>query len=137
MVARVRALTHGAQLFLGPRYSKLADYIRKIAKDGEYTTRTVFGPNSSYFTMSPSGYSWQHLPPALEADLVGRFKKTQPTCIALGVQGSFVALYSNGNVTFDVLTHYPAVDGIIRNSGENARRKGIAVRRRRELTEIH
>ncbi|KAF7300267.1 hypothetical protein MKEN_01350800 [Mycena kentingensis (nom. inval.)] len=114
------------QLFLGPRYIKLAEYIRRIAKVGEHTTRTVFGESASYFSMSPSGYSFQHLPPALESDMLGRMKQTQPTCVALGVRGSFVALYSNGTVTFDVSAHYPAVDALIRNSGENAKRKGIA-----------
>ncbi|KAJ7058220.1 hypothetical protein C8F01DRAFT_312076 [Mycena amicta] len=114
------------ELFLGPRYSKLAAYILKTAKDGQHTLRTVFGPNASYWTMSPPGFSWQNLPPELESDMVGRIRKGQPICVALGVHGSFVVLYSDGNVTFDVLTHYPAVDGIIRNSAENTRRKEIA-----------
>ncbi|KAJ7222550.1 hypothetical protein GGX14DRAFT_540450 [Mycena pura] len=114
------------ELFLGPTYSKLAEFIRKIAQSGEHTTRTVFGPNASYFALCPSGFSWQHLPPVLEADILGRMKKGMPTNVALGVYGSFAVLYSDGNVTFDVATHYPAVDGIIRNSADNARRKGIA-----------
>jgi hypothetical protein len=102
--------------------------MRKIAQSGEHTTRTVFGPNASYFTISPTGFSWQNLPPVLEQDVIGRMKKGLPTTVALGVHGSFVVLYSDGNVTFDVATHYPAVDAMIRNSTENARRKGIAVR---------
>jgi hypothetical protein len=102
--------------------------MRKIAQSGEHTSRTVFGPNASYFTISPSGFSWQNLPPVLEQDVIGRMKKGLPTTVALGVHGSFVVLYSDGNVTFDVATHYPAVDAMIRNSTENARRKGIAVR---------
>ncbi|KAF7373499.1 hypothetical protein MSAN_00559800 [Mycena sanguinolenta] len=114
------------ELFLGPRYAKLAEFMRNIAQNGEHCTRTVFGPNASYFTISPSGYSWQHLPPALENDIIGRIKKGTPTTIALGVHGSFVALYSNGNVSFDVAQHYPAVDAMIRNSAEATRRKGIA-----------
>ncbi|KAJ6469039.1 hypothetical protein C8R47DRAFT_801413 [Mycena vitilis] len=113
------------ELFLGPRYTKLAEYIRNIAQSGEHTTRTVFGPNASYFTISPSGFSWQNLPPVLENDMVGRLKKGHPTNVALGLNGAFVVLYSDGNVTFDVATHYPAVDAMIRNSAENARRKGI------------
>ncbi|KAF8172787.1 hypothetical protein K438DRAFT_2023652 [Mycena galopus ATCC 62051] len=114
------------ELFLGPRYSKLAEFMRNIAQNGEHCTRTVFGPNTSYFTISPSGYSWQNLPPALETDITGRLKKGSPTNVALGVHGSFVVLYSNGNVSFEVAEHYPDVDAMIRNSAENSRRKGIA-----------
>ncbi|KAF8185839.1 hypothetical protein K438DRAFT_1836409 [Mycena galopus ATCC 62051] len=113
------------ELFLGPRYSKLAEFMRNIARKGEHCTRTVFGPNTSYFTISPSGYSWQNLPPALETDIMGRMKKGHPTTVALGVHGSFVVLYSDGNVSFEVAEHYPAVDAMIRNSAENSRRKGI------------
>ncbi|KAJ7452168.1 hypothetical protein B0H11DRAFT_1927589 [Mycena galericulata] len=114
------------ELFLGPRYSKLAEFMRSIAQAGEHTTRTVFGPNASYFTMSSSGFSWQNLPSVLEHDMVGRMKKGLPTTVTLGMNGAFVVLYGDGNVTFDVATHYPAVDAMIRNSAENARRKGIA-----------
>ncbi|KAJ7889943.1 hypothetical protein B0H14DRAFT_2691363 [Mycena olivaceomarginata] len=88
------------ELFLGPRYAKLAEYMRKIAQNGEHCTRT--------------------------GDILGRVKKgPHPQAVALGVHGSFVVLYSDGNVTFDVAHHYPAVDAIIRNSAENARRKGF------------
>ncbi|KAJ7468457.1 hypothetical protein FB451DRAFT_1400835 [Mycena latifolia] len=114
------------ELFLGPRYSKLAEFMRNIAQAGEHTTRTVFGPNASYFTFSTSGFSWQHLPPVLESDIVGRMKKAFPTSVALGIHGAFVVLYGDGNVTFDVATHYPAVDAMIRNAPDNARRKGIS-----------
>ncbi|KAJ7686824.1 hypothetical protein B0H17DRAFT_1136686 [Mycena rosella] len=114
------------ELFLGPRYSKLAEFMRNIAQAGEHTTRTVYGPNASYFTISSSGFSWQHLPPMLESDIVARLKKGFPTNVALGVHGAFVVLYGDGNVTFDVATHYPAVDAIIRNAADNARRKGIS-----------
>ncbi|KAJ6524536.1 hypothetical protein B0H19DRAFT_1200189 [Mycena capillaripes] len=114
------------ELFLGPRYAKLAEYMRNLAQSGEHTTRTVFGPNASYFTCSPSGFSWQHLPAVLEQNIIGHMKKGLPTNVALGVQGAFCVLYSDGNVVFDVATHYPAVDAMIRNSVENARRKGIA-----------
>ncbi|KAJ7270859.1 hypothetical protein C8J57DRAFT_293368 [Mycena rebaudengoi] len=114
------------ELFLGPKYSKLADFIRQCAQGGGHTTRTVFGPNMSYFSISPDGFSWQHLPPVLEADIMGRMKKGVPTNVALGAHGSFVVLYNNGNVTFDVATHYPAVDAMIRDSAENGRRRGIA-----------
>ncbi|KAJ7075666.1 hypothetical protein B0H15DRAFT_866302 [Mycena belliarum] len=114
------------ELFLGPRYSRLAEFMRKVAQQGEHCTRTVFGPNASYFTTSPSGFSWQNLPPVLESDILGRMKKAFPTNVALGVHGAFVVLYGDGNVTFDVATHYPAVDALIRNSPDNARRKGIA-----------
>ncbi|KAJ6463386.1 hypothetical protein C8R45DRAFT_940347 [Mycena sanguinolenta] len=114
------------ELFLGPRYTKLAEFMRDIAQKGEHCTRTVFGPGASYFSISPGGYSWQNLPPALENDIIGRIKTGTPTTVALGVHGSFVTLYSNGNVSFDVAQHYPAVDAIIRNSAEATRRKGIA-----------
>ncbi|KAJ6520614.1 hypothetical protein DFH09DRAFT_1194016 [Mycena vulgaris] len=122
----VRGEDYYEELFLGPRYSKLAEFMRTIAQAGDHTTRTVFGPNASYFTISSSGFSWQHLPPVLESDIVARAKKGFPTNVALGAHGAFVVLYSDGNVTFDVATHYPAVDAMIRNATENARRKGIS-----------
>ncbi|KAJ7146043.1 hypothetical protein C8R44DRAFT_6383 [Mycena epipterygia] len=100
--------------------------MRTIAHAGEHTTRTVFGPNASYFTITSSGYSWQNLPSVLEHDIIGRMKKGFPTNVALGIHGAFVVLYGDGNVTFDVATYYPAVDAMIRNSTENARRKGIS-----------
>jgi len=100
--------------------------MRNIANNGEHTTRTVFGPNASYFTITPSGFSWQNLPPVLEHDIIGRMKKGLPTNVALGVHGAFVVLYGDGNVTFDVKNNYPDVDAMIRNSTENTRRKGIA-----------
>ncbi|KAJ7153573.1 hypothetical protein C8R43DRAFT_1002601 [Mycena crocata] len=122
----VRGEDYYEELFLGPKYSRLAEFMRSIAQAGEHTTRTVFGPNASYFTISTSGFSWQNLPPVLEHDVIGRMKKGLPTNVALGVHGAFVVLYADGNVTFDVATHYPAVDAMIRNSAENARRKGIS-----------
>ncbi|KAJ6630145.1 hypothetical protein B0H10DRAFT_1985190 [Mycena sp. CBHHK59/15] len=107
------------ELFLGPKYAKLADFMRNIAQAGGT-------PRARYFSISPSGFSWQNLPPVLEQDIMGRMKKGVPTNVALGMHGAFVVLYSDGNVTFDVATHYPAVDAMVRNSGENAQRKGIA-----------
>ncbi|KAK7014203.1 hypothetical protein R3P38DRAFT_3322159 [Favolaschia claudopus] len=86
----------------------LADFMRTIAQNGQHCTRTVFGPNASYFTISPSGYSWQNLPPVLENDILGRIKKGHPTSVALGVHGSFVVLYSDGQRHYIALSPHAA-----------------------------
>ncbi|KAJ6559839.1 hypothetical protein B0H19DRAFT_1069568 [Mycena capillaripes] len=48
---------------LSPPYARLARFIKKTAAKGTHTSRTVFGPNFSFFSMSASGYCWQSLPP--------------------------------------------------------------------------
>ncbi|KAJ6599772.1 hypothetical protein DFH09DRAFT_1128767 [Mycena vulgaris] len=77
-----------------PQYTRVSRFIQNVATSGRHTTRTVFGPGASYFSISPSGYSWQNLAPALEEDIHNCMKTRRPTTVALGVQGSYVVLYS-------------------------------------------
>ncbi|KAJ7619354.1 hypothetical protein FB45DRAFT_930551 [Roridomyces roridus] len=105
---------------LGPQYTELVEFIRKNAHSRQHTSQTVFGPNASYFTFSPHGYSWQHLPRDLKASIKGRMNLGRPTCVALGVHGSFVVLFEDGVRIFEGLRHYPAVNELIR------KREGIA-----------
>lgn len=95
---------------------------------GELTTRTVFGPNASYFSITPSGFSWQHLPDGLEVAIQNRMKKGLPASVALGIQGAYVALFTDGQIYFDLEGQYPEVDTLLRNSEEISRRNGISVR---------
>ncbi|KAJ7159631.1 hypothetical protein C8R46DRAFT_1108747 [Mycena filopes] len=110
---------------LGPAYARLARFIKNVATKGGYTTRTVFGPGASFFSMSPAGYCWQNLPIALEDDLHGCMKTRRPTSVALGVLGAYVVLYNDGTVTFDLRGQYPLVENMIRNTQEAARRRGV------------
>ncbi|KAJ7731827.1 hypothetical protein DFH07DRAFT_1065677 [Mycena maculata] len=110
---------------LGPHYARLARFIKVVATTGAHTTRTVFGPGASYFSMSPSGYSWQNIPSTLEEDIHNCMKIRRPTSVALGVQGSYVVLYNDGTVTFDLRGNYPLVEAMIRNTQEASRRRGV------------
>ncbi|KAJ7135293.1 hypothetical protein C8R43DRAFT_622367 [Mycena crocata] len=110
---------------LGQNYARLARFIKSVATRGGYTTRTVFGPGASYFSMSPSGYSWQNVAPALEDDIHSCMKIRRPTSVALGVGGSYVVLYNDGTVTFDLRGYYPIVEALIRNTHEAGRRRGV------------
>ncbi|KAJ7459339.1 hypothetical protein FB451DRAFT_1182361 [Mycena latifolia] len=110
---------------LGPNYARLAAFIRSVATKGGHTSRTVFGPGASYFSSSPSGYSWQNLPPALEDEIHDCMKVRRPTTVALGVQRSYIVLYNDGTVTFNLQGQYPLVDALIRNTAETSRRRGV------------
>ncbi|KAF8177471.1 hypothetical protein K438DRAFT_1292035 [Mycena galopus ATCC 62051] len=110
---------------LGPSYARLAHFIKNSATQGAYTMRTVFGHNGSFFSSSPSGYCWQNLPPALEDNIHACMMVRRPVCVALGVHGSYIALYSDGTITFDLRGLYPMVEGMIRNTQEAARRRGV------------
>jgi hypothetical protein len=78
--------------------------------------------------MSPAGYCWQNLPPALEDDMHACMKTRRPTSVALGVQGTYIVLFSDGTVTFDLRGQYPLVESMIRNTQEAGRRRGVMVR---------
>ncbi|KAJ7823796.1 hypothetical protein B0H14DRAFT_1307783 [Mycena olivaceomarginata] len=110
---------------LGPSCGRLARFIKNVATSGAHTTRTVFGPNASFFSMSPSGFCWQNLPPALEDDMHACMKIRRPTTVALGVQGAYVVLYNDGTIVFDLRGQYQMVEAIIRNTQEAARRRGV------------
>ncbi|KAJ7349689.1 hypothetical protein DFH08DRAFT_124220 [Mycena albidolilacea] len=111
---------------LGPSYIRLARFIKNVAtKPGAHTTLTVFGANASFFSMSPAGCCWQNLPPALEDDIHACMKIRRPTTVALGVQGSYVVLYNDGTIVFDLRGQYRMVETMIRNTQEAARRRGV------------
>ncbi|KAJ6511231.1 hypothetical protein DFH09DRAFT_1288589 [Mycena vulgaris] len=110
---------------MGPQYSRLALFIKNVATTGGRTSRTVFGPAASYFSISLTGYSWQNLPPALEEDIHNCGRLRWPSTVTLGVQGSYVVLYSDGTVTFDLRAQYPLVESLIRNTQEASRRHGL------------
>ncbi|KAJ7234854.1 hypothetical protein C8J57DRAFT_1574563 [Mycena rebaudengoi] len=76
------------------------------------TTRTTFGPNRSYFSISLSDCSWQNLPSGLEADIIMRSCTQYPTAVALGVDGSYVAVYNDGSPAYDLRGMYPLVKAL-------------------------
>ncbi|KAJ7195961.1 hypothetical protein GGX14DRAFT_199513 [Mycena pura] len=114
---------------IGPQHARLARFIKDTTTvPGGRTTRTVFGPTASFFSVSERGYCWQNLPQALEDDMHASFYVRQPTTVALGAHGAYIVLYSDGAAAFDLRGLYPLVEGMMRNTQEVALRRGIAVR---------
>lgn len=110
---------------LGPSYPRLARFIKAAAANGSHTTRTVFGPNASFFSTSPSGFCWQNLPPGLEDNMQSCIRLRRPICIALGVEGTYVVVYSDGTTAFDLCGQYPLLQTIIMETAPSKR--GLAV----------
>ncbi|KAJ7206312.1 hypothetical protein GGX14DRAFT_643336 [Mycena pura] len=75
--------------------------------------------------MSDRGYCWQNLPPALEDDLQASLRVRRPISVALGVQGAFVVVYSDGTISFNLRDLYPVVEGMLSNTQEAAWKGGI------------
>ncbi|KAJ7874619.1 hypothetical protein B0H13DRAFT_1894444 [Mycena leptocephala] len=103
---------------LGPNYTRLSEFIKGVATSGGHTMRTVFGPGASYFSMSGSGCSWQNLPLALEDDILNSINVRRPTCVAMGVQGSYVVIYNDRTVTLDLCGQYPLVEAMMTLSAQ-------------------
>ncbi|KAJ7202191.1 hypothetical protein C8J57DRAFT_1486104 [Mycena rebaudengoi] len=74
---------------LGPSYAWLARFIKAVVTNGGYT-RTVFGPNASFFSTSSSGFCWQNLPPGLEDYIQSCNKLRRPVYVALGLEGTYI-----------------------------------------------
>ncbi|KAJ7362788.1 hypothetical protein DFH08DRAFT_326666 [Mycena albidolilacea] len=106
---------------LGPSYPRLARFITAAAANGSHTTRTVFGPNASFFSTSPSGFCWQNLPPGLEDNMQSCIRLRRPTCVALGVEGTYVVVYSDGTTAFDLCGQYPLLQTIIMETAPSKR----------------
>ncbi|KAJ7217541.1 hypothetical protein C8J57DRAFT_1537669 [Mycena rebaudengoi] len=70
-------------------------------------------------------FSWQNLPSSLEDDIQTCIKTRQPTNVALGVEGSYVVLYSDSTVTFGLRKQYPLVETLLRDVPEVSRRRGV------------
>ncbi|KAJ7826302.1 hypothetical protein B0H14DRAFT_2595927 [Mycena olivaceomarginata] len=99
---RYEAHTDGC---LGPSYARLARFMKAVAASGGHTTRTVFGPQCKLLL--------HNLPSELEHDMQGCIKLRRPTCVALGVEGTFVVIYSDGKTAFDLRGQYPLLQKII------------------------
>ncbi|KAJ7120566.1 hypothetical protein C8R43DRAFT_1034134 [Mycena crocata] len=113
--------------FLGPNYARLARFMAQVAKNSGHTMQTVFGPNYSYFSFSTSGYSWQNIPPALENDILNSMKTRLPTAVALGLEASYVVVYSDGTVSADLNGYYPALESLISDGSKEATRSAMTV----------
>ncbi|KAJ7826271.1 hypothetical protein B0H14DRAFT_2595893 [Mycena olivaceomarginata] len=111
--------------YLGASYTRLTHFMKDVATNGDHTAGTVFGPNSSFFSMSPSGFCWQNLPPELEDNIQNRIKARPPTCVALGVEGTYFVVYSDGTTSFDLRGQYPRLDTLIMEEAPG--RRGFTV----------
>ncbi|KAJ7609894.1 hypothetical protein FB45DRAFT_1038360 [Roridomyces roridus] len=111
---------------LGPNYTRLARFIQIAATAGSHTTLTTFGPNHSFFSLTPTGYSWQNIPPCLEEDIQRCLQVRRPSAVALGVQRTFIVIYSDGGLKYELGGEYPLVELIFRNEEETKRRGGVA-----------
>lgn len=79
--------------------------------------RITLGPNGSFFAMDKDTYRWQNLPEGLEDaiqnQLGPRGWTACPVQVALGVNGTYVWIDSNGGGAWDLGTDYPALDKAI------------------------
>ncbi|KAF8209709.1 hypothetical protein K438DRAFT_1929672 [Mycena galopus ATCC 62051] len=89
---------------------------------GNNPTLTTFGPGFSYFSFSRTGCSWQNLPPALEESIQNCMNVRRPACVALGVEGTYIVIFGDGTVMFDLQGKYPEAETIIQN---RAKRNGL------------
>ncbi|KAJ7258102.1 hypothetical protein B0H12DRAFT_452564 [Mycena haematopus] len=108
---------------LGSNYARLFQFIKSATSINACTTRTTFGPRFSYFSISPSGYSWQNIPRILEDEIQNSLKVRRPTCVALGVDETYVALYDDGYITPELYERYPRIEEMLKN---RAGKGGIA-----------
>ncbi|KAJ7771316.1 hypothetical protein DFH07DRAFT_226489 [Mycena maculata] len=115
------------RFYVPGNYMRLARLIKSVGTNfgGGQATRTVFGHDGSFFSISPRGCSWQNLPEALEDDIKHSMRMRRPICVALGSQKAYVVLYTDGNVLFDLHGYYPTVEAMIRNTQEATRRGGL------------
>ncbi|KAJ7826270.1 hypothetical protein B0H14DRAFT_2817441 [Mycena olivaceomarginata] len=97
---------------LGSSYARLARFTKAVVTNGGHT-RTVFGPNASFFSISSSGFCWQNLPPGLEDNIQSCNKLRRPVYVALGVEGTYIVMYSDGTMVFDLCGQYPLLQTII------------------------
>ncbi|KAJ7908407.1 hypothetical protein B0H13DRAFT_661336 [Mycena leptocephala] len=109
---------------LGPSYARLARFIKAVVTNGGHT-RTVFGPNASFFSASSSGFCWQNLPPGLEDNIQSCNKLRRPVYVALGVEGTYIVMYSDGTMVFDLCGQYPLLQTIIMEKAP--RKRGLMV----------
>ncbi|KAK7055369.1 hypothetical protein R3P38DRAFT_1353669 [Favolaschia claudopus] len=105
---------------LGPHYAKLAAFIA-----AGKTSRTVFGPQRSYFSSSSTGLSWQNLPASLETDITNRLKLGRPHTVALGVGGTWVTLYDDSQLSWILSEQYPGLQVFLDNAEERNKRNSI------------
>ncbi|KAI0061037.1 hypothetical protein BV25DRAFT_1839343 [Artomyces pyxidatus] len=110
----------------GPRLATLTQYMKDLGEAGELLTNTVYGPNAGFFATSASGFLWENIPIELEHDIQTRMKKGHPTCVALGVRGTYVALMSHGEFIYNLEDQYPVLEQLLEDVGERSRRKGLS-----------
>ncbi|KAF7373834.1 hypothetical protein MSAN_00595200 [Mycena sanguinolenta] len=105
---------------LSSNYAHLSQFIRNVTG-----TRTTFGPRFSYFSICPTGCSWQNIPRELEDEIQNFMNVRRPTCVALGVEEDYVALFDDGSITISsgLYARYPEVETMINNRGSKG---GIA-----------
>ncbi|KAJ6520687.1 hypothetical protein DFH09DRAFT_1287425 [Mycena vulgaris] len=106
-----------AQIPVRSNYARLGRFM-----DGNKPTLTTFGPGFSYFSFSRTGCSWQNIPPALEENIQNCMNVRRPACVALRVEGTYIIIFDDGTVTFDLQGKYPEAETIIQN---RAKRNGL------------
>ncbi|KAJ7833327.1 hypothetical protein B0H14DRAFT_2591521 [Mycena olivaceomarginata] len=97
---------------LGPSYVRLAHFIKAVVTNGGHT-RTIFGPNANFFSISLLGFCWQNLPPGLEDNIQSFNKLRQPVYVALGVEGTYIVMYGDDTMVFELCGQYPLLQTVI------------------------
>ncbi|KAF7310262.1 hypothetical protein MIND_00400100 [Mycena indigotica] len=118
---------------MGSAYPRLHSFMRFGT-----TYNTAFGPDRSFFSASPAGYAAQNLPPGLETGITESAATRHPVCVALGREGTYAVVYSNGSYAWQLAlggdsgsgkTLYPELEKMFekdaQGESEAQRRKGL------------
>ena len=103
-------------------YDTLESWLRlKASKTRDMSqTRVYLGPNASYFAVSPVGGStWASIPARLEALIDLEQPARTPSLIALGVEGTWFALWQDGSCSCNLDVEYPNLERLLRRHGKS------------------
>ena len=93
-------------------------------------TRVFLGPNGSYFAVSPAGGAvWASIPARLEALIDLNQPGRTPTLVALGVKGTWFALWQDGSSSCNLDSEYQKLEDLLRRHGKSGVKVSPSLRR--------
>ncbi|KAL9064741.1 MAG: hypothetical protein Q9161_008670 [Pseudevernia consocians] len=107
-------------------YDNLESWLRLHAsKHWDMSQTKVFlGPNGSYFAVSPAGGAvWASIPARLEALIDLNQPGRTPTLVALGVKGTWFALWQDGSSSCNLDSEYQKLEDLLRRHGKSGVKK--------------
>jgi len=106
---------HSLEDYVGTKYNRLKQFLVDLS--GTHSINTVYGPNDSFWTSSEEGYSWQNLPEALEEYILQQLTpkgwRSKPLQVALGIEQTYVALFSDSVISYELAGYYDDLIKII------------------------